>query len=264
MNYNDTPSEEKDKNNKQIIKFVRTYLGSCLGSVLVLDAERLGFTELVLDTLDPHYIILPQLDVDTYSLMMKKKRRICPQKCLIYPHSLELVLHGLYDYNRPLFNDINVAYFDYTGNIEGNKAKDLYPLEDIDFFLHNTPQKDLILALTDTGERKELWKDQPPKTSLGYNEINFLIPAFHYRRWRVVNCWKRQYKREGEKSMTMDFYLYYLTFDPSVDTDVEFMLNPDGKFAGYRDDKRERVFMRKREMILTDPRNKFNSRETLY
>lgn len=256
MNYSDRPSPTKEENNRAIIEFVKTYLGRSLGSVLTLDAERLGFTRLVLNELNPNYIILPQLDLNTCNLMIKSTKSLCSKKCLVYCQSLELVLHYLYDYGTPIFNDINVVYFDYTGNIEGNKSLNLFPLEDIDFFLNNTPQTRIIMALTVTGALKELYVDQPPKMSLEYNEENFLLPAFQCRQWVVGACWKRRYKREAQHAMTMDFYLYYLIFDPSVDYDVT-SVKSHGHYTGYRDAKAKRVFMRRKEEFLNSLGIKF-------
>ena len=89
-------------------------------------------------------IITVESDHETY------QKHVASNQCIAYHDRLEDFI--IRNSNNELLSNMNCAYFDFIGTVEGrysgSRKKQSYPLENIHNILNKTSSKKFVLALT--------------------------------------------------------------------------------------------------------------------
>lgn len=100
--------------------------------------------------------------------------------------------------------EFNVVYFDYCGELTGNASKDVFPLRDIEDFLHRNQVNELVFAYTCSLSRRK-------NTRLVHESQieEYLEKLFASTGWYVENKWRPE--RYVSKKLPMVFGVYALS-----------------------------------------------------
>jgi hypothetical protein len=218
-NYHGNYSNKKDINNKLFAKHVTQCLPS--GNSLVLDdTDCLTSHTLIKYGVPANNIFAAQINSNKIKLM--KKHNVCK----VYNGSVNNVMHRI----QNVIAETNAIYLDYNGTATGNKTTGMFPLEDMSYFLDNTKQKQLIVAVTFCS--RSVYKKFPNRKSMCEQITkDYLKPLFKYNQYK---CEILESNRYVSNSAPMFFVIFRLIKDPQINSDnVEFVIE-HGKFHGYK------------------------------
>jgi hypothetical protein len=226
LKYVDRLSEKKALNNSQICDMIREHCGSDQINAIVLDGRYMRTSKTLLKAFgesDAIRVVVPEMSTHAKQRIRCEKRIDVRRGC-----KLEDLLLGL---GRT--RGFNVAYFDYCGTITGDRANDVFPLEDIQLFLKRvaTRKQDVVFACTFA-----------VRNSLGFTSTDaveaFLKPLFVHCHFRPKVLDQRLYRQLGARGAQMLFVCSVLRFDASLAKEAktaEFVCRKRGRgFEGYR------------------------------
>ena len=161
-------------------------------------------------------IITVESDHETY------QKHVASNQCIAYHDRLEDFI--IRNSNNELLSNMNCAYFDFIGTVEGrysgSRKKQSYPLENIHNILNKTSSKKFVLGLTFTlrshrgifGDH-ECLADQIVK--------DFVTPCVNYSQFYIENSFRRSYNRRdnenGGARQQMLFICLILQKDSNID-----------------------------------------------
>ena len=239
--YNDDiESDTKKMNNKKFVNRIIKSFGDGYKNIIILDGKNMRTTKMLNKygiNINNSLIHVPEMNYDTHKIHKKSG------KCLAFHGTLENYLNHLTQKNN--ISTVNAVYFDFEGHIEGNKQKNIYPLENINLFLKNSQQEKIVIGITVSVRGKEKFKGR--KKVIEQIVFDFIQKVFNFNQYQIKNrTIKNKIDKKIEytyckssKSSRMIFLLYELVKDLNIDvSSIEFPYEND-YFLGFRNCKVE-------------------------
>lgn len=178
----------KLNHNQNIVTFINKYLRGKI-NILSLDGEtRLStktFQEFVRNL---GSIYTPEWDYQIYQNHLEAGETI----------PFHMSMGQFIIQHKELLNKINVGYFDYCGNIDGNRQMGTFPLYDIDKYLFSCPDA-VVVGIT-----YSLRGIPPPHYNRGVDKIKDIIKSNNF------DIRDHQIKFYKSNKVPMKFLLFYL------------------------------------------------------
>jgi len=134
----DFNSKHKHAHNIKLAKYILKHIGiKNIKKIIALDGYYQK-TTIILRTylrIASKYVLVPEIDKETHE--RQKKYGLCTA-----------INEPLGDVISKYGSDANVLYADYTGTIDGNISRNLFPKDDIENFLMANTNDKIVLAAT--------------------------------------------------------------------------------------------------------------------
>jgi len=134
-----THDKTKKGNNELFTKYIKKHK-LFDGNAIVLDGESMKSTKALHKINIRGGIYVPEIDQDTHKIHEES------ELCVAVEGKIGDFIR--YSKNKKIILKTDKVFFDYMTDIDGNKAKNIYPMKDIAYFLTHTKAKKLALAFT--------------------------------------------------------------------------------------------------------------------